>query len=135
MGNSLDDRFGHAVETLTPGYFALVMASGIVSIGMHLEGLGTLSDVLLGVCVAAFFVLLLLNGWRLLHYRKALVADFMAPDRAFRLLHLRGRHQRPRCAARCVRPLHRYGGASRPVGHRVAGAGVRRALDRGAEPG
>src|SRR5690242_8393987 len=83
MGNGLRDRFGHAVETLTPGYFALVMASGIVSVGMHLEGFGALSDVLLGVCAAAFVVLLLLNGWRLLHYRSALVGDFMAPDRAF----------------------------------------------------
>ncbi len=83
MRNGLRDRFGHAVETLTPGYFALVMASGIVSIGMHLEQFVVLSDILLWVCVTAFFVLLFLNAWRLVAYRKALVDDFMAPGRAF----------------------------------------------------
>ena len=83
MRNGLAARFGHAVETLTPGYFALVMASGIVSIGMHLQRFTALSVVLLAVCAAAFVALLVLNAWRLLAYRKSLVEDFMDPARAF----------------------------------------------------
>jgi tellurite resistance protein TehA-like permease len=83
MADSLSGRFGRAVETLTPGYFALVMASGIISIGMHLRGFDTLSRGLLAACVASFVVLLVLNGWRLVAYRGALVDDFMAPARAF----------------------------------------------------
>lgn len=83
MADGLSLRVGHAVETLTPGYFALVMASGIISIGLHLRGYETLSVVLLVVCAAAFVVLLLLNAWRFLAYRRALVDDFMAPARAF----------------------------------------------------
>ncbi|MGN6132633.1 MAG: tellurite resistance/C4-dicarboxylate transporter family protein [Nocardioidaceae bacterium] len=83
MADSLNARFGHAVETLTPGYFALVMASGIISIGMHLRGFDTLSWALLAACMASFVVLLALNVWRLVAYRGALVDDFMAPARAF----------------------------------------------------
>jgi tellurite resistance protein TehA-like permease len=83
MRNGLAARFGHAVETLTPGYFALVMASGIVSVGMHLQGFTFLSLVLLVACAVAFATLLALNVWRLLVYRRALVEDFMDPARAF----------------------------------------------------
>jgi tellurite resistance protein TehA-like permease len=72
-----------AVEGLTPGYFALVMASGIISVGMHLEGRTVLARSLLLICAAAFVVLLVLNVWRLLEFRAAMVADFVAPDRAF----------------------------------------------------
>ena len=79
----LGQRVGVAVEGLTPGYFALVMASGIISVGMHLRGWTVLARPLLVVCAVAFVVLLVLNVWRLLAYRTAMVADFMAPERAF----------------------------------------------------
>ena len=62
-------RAGHAVEGLTPGYFALVMATGILSVGMQLEGFDTLSAGLLVVCGSSFVVLLALTGWRLVAYR------------------------------------------------------------------
>jgi tellurite resistance protein TehA-like permease len=83
MPDDLSTRVRTAVEGLTPGYFALVMASGIISVGMHLEGFEALSQVLLAVCAAAFVVLLGLNLWRLLGYRHAMVSDFMDPTRAF----------------------------------------------------
>jgi tellurite resistance protein TehA-like permease len=79
----LRDRVGRAVEGLTPGYFALVMATGILSVGMHLERFDILSAVLLGVCCSAFVVLLALTGWRLVAYRSAVVEDFTNPRRGF----------------------------------------------------
>lgn len=79
------DRLARAVESLTPGYFALVMASGIISVGMRLEGFDALSAVLLAVCVAAFVVLLSLTAWRFVAYRSAVNEDFMDPRRAFGL--------------------------------------------------
>jgi tellurite resistance protein TehA-like permease len=79
----LRDRVGRAVEGLTPGYFALVMATGILSVGMHLERFDILSAVLLGVCCSAFVVLLALTGWRLVAYRSAVVEDFTDPRRGF----------------------------------------------------
>jgi tellurite resistance protein TehA-like permease len=68
---------------LTPGYFALVMATGILSVGMQLEGFDGLSVVLLGVCGVAFVSLLTLNGWRLVSYGDAVVEDFTDPRRGF----------------------------------------------------
>ena len=65
MTEGLRFRVHRAVEGLTPGYFALVMATGILSVGMQLEGFDILSTVLLGVCCTSFVVLLALTGWRL----------------------------------------------------------------------
>jgi tellurite resistance protein TehA-like permease len=76
-------RTQRAVEGLTPGYFALVMASGIISVGLELEGFRTLSLLLLGACAAAFLVLLGLTLWRFVAFRAAVNEDFMDPRRAF----------------------------------------------------
>lgn len=76
-------RLGQSVKTLTPGYFAVTMASGIVSVGMQLEGFSMLSLFLLVICAASFLVLLLLNIWRAVAYPQAIREDFMDPRRAF----------------------------------------------------
>ncbi len=76
-------RTRRAVEGLTPGYFALVMASGIISVGLDLEGFRTLSLLLLGACLLAFVVLLVLTVWRFVSFRAAVNEDFMDPRRAF----------------------------------------------------
>jgi tellurite resistance protein TehA-like permease len=77
------DRVQRAVEGLTPGYFALVMATGIISVGLRLEGFGLLSSVLLVVCVVSFVVLVPLTVWRFVSFRAAVNDDFMDPRRAF----------------------------------------------------
>jgi tellurite resistance protein TehA-like permease len=59
------------------------MASGIISVGMNLEGFVVLSRVLLAVCATAFVLLLALTLWRFVAYRAAAVDDFMDPRRAF----------------------------------------------------
>lgn len=79
----LGDRIQEAVRGLTPGYFALVMASGIISVGMSLEGHTQVSVLLLVVAVAAFVVLGLLTVWRLVAHRDAVREDFEDPRRAF----------------------------------------------------
>lgn len=83
MEEGFAQRVRSAVEGLTPGYFALVMATGIISVGMHLRGFVTLSQVLLDMCGAAFVVLVVLTGWRLVAYRAAVAGDFTDPGRAF----------------------------------------------------
>ncbi len=72
-----------SVEGLTPGYFALVMASGIISVGLQLQGFRTLSLAVLAVCGGAFVILLVLTVWRFVAYRGAVHDDFMDPRRAF----------------------------------------------------
>jgi tellurite resistance protein TehA-like permease len=76
-------RLRHAVQDLAPGYFALVMASGIISVGMLLTGRTALSALLLTVCATAFLVLVALTGWRMAAFRAAVVDDFTDPGRGF----------------------------------------------------
>jgi tellurite resistance protein TehA-like permease len=73
----------HAVANLTPGYFALVMATCIVSIGVNTNGLGALSLVLLWLAVVCYVVLVAATVWRAVSFRAELRADFMDPRRAF----------------------------------------------------
>lgn len=76
-------RVEKMVEGLTPGYFALVMASGIISIGVQLVGQVTLSRALFVVCGAAYASLCFLNLWRFIRFRHAMASDFRDPKRAF----------------------------------------------------
>lgn len=77
------DRMRRAVEGLAPGYFAFVMATGIISVGMKLEGFQVISAALLFCCEVAFVVLLSLTLWRFISYRRAISTDFFDPARAF----------------------------------------------------
>jgi tellurite resistance protein TehA-like permease len=72
-----------AVRGLAPGCFAVVMASGIISIGLLRSGHTAPSVLLLAVCATAFGLLVLLTVWRLAAHRDAVVEDFTDPRRAF----------------------------------------------------
>ncbi|MBY3554893.1 tellurite resistance protein permease [Modestobacter lapidis] len=76
-------RTQEAVRSLAPGYFALVMASGILSVGTSLSGLPTLSAWLLAGCAGSFVVLTLLTCWRVVAHRDAVAQDFTDPRRGF----------------------------------------------------
>ncbi|HET7387316.1 MAG TPA: tellurite resistance/C4-dicarboxylate transporter family protein [Nocardioidaceae bacterium] len=76
-------RVHAALRGLSPGYFALVMATGIVSIGLNLTGFAVLSEALMVVTAVAFVILLLLTGWRFVSHRHELVEDFTHPLRGF----------------------------------------------------
>ena len=80
---SFHQRMTHAVEGFTPGYFALVMATGIISVGLALTGHDRLSAALAVLGVVAFALLVCLTLWRLAAYRHAVREDFMDPRRAF----------------------------------------------------
>lgn len=68
---------------LTPGYFAGVMATGIVSIGAQLIGQGVLARVLFWLTLVFYLVLIALNVWRVIAWRPQIAADFRDPARAF----------------------------------------------------
>ena len=76
-------RLQAGVRDLNPGYFALVMATGIVSKAVGLDGAATLSGVLLGIGIVAYVLLAVLYGWRLARYRPQFLADLRDPRRAF----------------------------------------------------
>jgi tellurite resistance protein TehA-like permease len=74
-----------AVRTLNPGYFALVMATGIVSTAMHLHHAIRLSVLLLWVTVLAYIVLLIVSAARIVVYHTEFRADLSDSGRAFGL--------------------------------------------------
>jgi tellurite resistance protein TehA-like permease len=68
-------RLAAAVAGLFPGYFALVMATGIVSIAGHWLGWPRLARVLLAVNLPAYTVLVALTAARIVVFPRRLVAD------------------------------------------------------------
>ncbi|MFC4395641.1 tellurite resistance/C4-dicarboxylate transporter family protein [Arthrobacter sedimenti] len=81
--HSFGSRALQAVRTLTPGYFALTMASGIISVGLELEGFHALSLALLVVCALSYLVILALSLLRLAKFAADMRGDFLDPGRAF----------------------------------------------------
>lgn len=80
------DRAGAAAEaiaTLMPGYFALVMGTGIVSIGLRDLGMAAFSVVLLWLAAASYAILVVLTACRARWFHVELLADFADPRRAF----------------------------------------------------
>lgn len=72
-----------APARLTPGYFAGVMATGIVCIGAQLKGFTLLATALFWVSVVFYVVLVVLTAWRLISFRHEMSEDFHDPARAF----------------------------------------------------
>lgn len=77
------DRVASGVRTLNPGYFALVMATGIMSVGMANHRLTTISGLLLLTAIIAYGVLVTLNVWRLIAHRGRMLADLRNPKISF----------------------------------------------------
>jgi len=71
------------LRTLYPGYFALVMATGIISNAFYYLGPRALSDVLLAVNLAAYPILLAATFARALRYPRELWADLVNPRLVF----------------------------------------------------
>lgn len=72
-----------AVSTLPPGYFALVMATGIVGAGLETAGLTAAAGALTAIAVVAYVVLVVLTGWRLVVWRDRMREDFMSARNGF----------------------------------------------------
>lgn len=70
------------LATLDPGYFALVMATGIVSIGCRLLGFPVLAELLLVCAVAGFVVLTLAYVTRAARFPRRFLASLRAPSSA-----------------------------------------------------
>jgi len=75
MTDSQSNLLSRTVADLFPGYFALVMATGIISIACFLLEMRTISLVLLAINVAAYFVLCVLLFVRLLFFFSRVTAD------------------------------------------------------------
>jgi tellurite resistance protein TehA-like permease len=66
-----------SVESLSPAYFGLVMATGIVSIAAHQLAFSRIAAALLVLNIAFYIGLWVLNGLRFARHRGAMLADGM----------------------------------------------------------
>ena len=73
------------IRHLFPGYFALVMATGIVSVAVGSEGAASLSAAMLVLGIVCYLVLIACYIWRFASYRPEFVADATGPRTAFAL--------------------------------------------------
>jgi tellurite resistance protein TehA-like permease len=80
---SVGGRVAAGIRTLDPGCFAVVMATGIVSVGLDLEHHGTWSAVLRDLAVALLAVLLVLTAWRVVVHPHDTARDLEDPRRSF----------------------------------------------------
>ena len=71
----------NAIRTLHPAYFALVMATGIVSIAAQLLGVPYVPRVLLAINVAAYAVLWVLTVTRIVRFPREVGADLIDHQR------------------------------------------------------
>src|SRR5215469_3674337 len=69
------------LKTLHPAYFALVMATGIVAIALHLHGVVALSVALFWLNMVFFVALTAATLARLLRYPRAFAADIRSHSR------------------------------------------------------
>ncbi len=76
------------IRTLSPSYFALVMATGIVSVACDQHGLGAVAIGLFALNIAAYVVLWTLTGVRLVRYRPEVFADLTDHKRGLGFLTL-----------------------------------------------
>ncbi len=74
------------VRTLFPGYFAMVMATGIVAIGAAQQDLRWLAQPLYAIAAVTYMVLAVLLAWRLAVVPKLLAADVTSHAKGFAYL-------------------------------------------------
>jgi tellurite resistance protein TehA-like permease len=72
----------NGAEGLFPGYFALVMATGVVSIASHLLAISVIPKVLLAINWVAYAVLWFLTGLRVVRFPTRVIEDLSKHHRA-----------------------------------------------------
>ena len=77
---------GNPIASLFPGYFALVMATGIIAIAAEQQKIRWLAESLYLVTAVAYAVLAVLVVIRLIAFTKPLVADLTSHAKGFAFL-------------------------------------------------
>jgi tellurite resistance protein TehA-like permease len=78
---AIAERLRRAAQGLSPAYFALVMATGIVSVAAHLMGMPRIAAALFWLNIAAYFVIWILTALRAAWYPRELWRDMVDHQR------------------------------------------------------
>jgi tellurite resistance protein TehA-like permease len=84
--STVPSRNRSAIATLFPGYFALVMATGIIAVGASQQELDWLADALYVIAAGAYVVLALLLVVRIVRYWGPFTSDITAHAKGFAFL-------------------------------------------------
>src|SRR5262245_46421237 len=74
------------IASLFPGYFALVMATGIIAVGASQQELDWLADLLYVIAAGAYVVLVVLLVLRVLWYWRRFASDITGHSKGFAFL-------------------------------------------------
>src|SRR5262245_13533811 len=74
------------IASLFPGYFALVMATGIIAVGASQQNVDWLANALYAIAAAAYVVLVVLLAVRIVRYWRQFAADVTAHAKGFAFL-------------------------------------------------
>jgi len=74
------------VRTLFPGYFAMVMATGIVAVGAAQQDISVVPEALYAIAAATYVLLVVLTAVRAVRYPRLLVADVTSHTKGFAFL-------------------------------------------------
>lgn len=93
-GRAKHNSASEGIASFFPGYFALVMATGIVSIACHLQGWQAVAKGLLALNIAAYLILWIFTCLRLGRFRRQFLKDLTHHERGAAFL--------TKAAATCV---------------------------------
>jgi len=71
------------LKDLYPGYFAMTMATGIISVALKLQGYKQFADVFFILAIVTWLTMTFLYTWRLIQFPKAVLEDLSNPRTTF----------------------------------------------------
>jgi len=86
MTTTVDPPKTSPIATLFPGYFALVMATGIIATGATQQKITWLADALYAIAATGYIVLLILTVIRIVVFNRAFATDLTSHAKGFAFL-------------------------------------------------
>ncbi|VAW37109.1 C4-dicarboxylate transporter/malic acid transport protein [hydrothermal vent metagenome] len=71
------------LKNLYPGYFAMTMATGIISIALSMHGYQMLANIFFAITLLTWFGMIFLYTWRLIKFPKAVFDNLLNPQTTF----------------------------------------------------
>ena len=73
----------HWLKDFYPGYFAMTMATGIISIALRLQEYFLLSEILFLLTIFTWIVMTFIYTWRLIKFPKTVIENLTNPKTTF----------------------------------------------------
>jgi len=71
------------LKDLYPGYFAMTMATSIISVALSMQSFNRLSIMFFGIALATWFVMTFLYTWRLIKFPRVVLENLLNPRTTF----------------------------------------------------